>query len=93
MQQPFVNKISSQTSCVSVQGLWQQKSEQREMSGVEVEWETQVRLMRPSHASTLGHILDNNQEWKRLMGHIPNDFFTLDKHEKERKKFDATHIE
>ena len=76
-----------------MKGLRQQKSKQREMSGPEVERETQVRLMRPSHASTLGHILDNNQEWKRLMGHIPRDFFTLDKHEKERKKFDATHIE
>merc|ERR1719264_2021780 len=27
------------------------------------------------------------------MGHIPKDFFTLDKHEKERKKFSASQIE
>ena len=62
------------------------------MSG-EVEWDTQARHMRHSHASTMGHILNGNQEWKRLMGHIPRDFFTLDAQEKEKKRFDTAQIE
>ena len=68
-------------------------SGQSKMSTAEVEWNTQLRKMRPSHASTLGHILNNNQEWKKLMGHIPRDFFTLDEKEKERKRFDTSQIE
>ena len=64
------------------------------MSAAEAaEWDTQVRWMRPSHASTLGHILNNNQEWKRLMGHIPKDYFALDAQHKEEKKFDTAQIE
>ena len=57
-----------------------------------IEWDTQARKMLPSHAAELGRILNMNQEWRWLMGHIPKDFFALDANDKEDKKFTTADI-
>ena len=43
-------------------------------------------------AAELGRILNMNQEWRWLMGHIPKDFFALDANDKEDKKFTTADI-